>query len=706
MLFNKLKDTQLKSLKYGDDRPGGGVSLEPIIIKPILDANTVGIMPTFSSAAEENKARISALLNSTPRGLKFVSSQRGLQLSNTRLELSTGRILTPFGEGGGFGTEFAKILNRTVNAVNTIQGLYNRTANQFFKTTELLPYNPDNTITQVGALQGEHLDRFGLTPYINDNLKYINIARANNSGINASNNRLAVLRTRFSLGYDSQGGNGIAAFKAKLKTLLGGTTSLFNTATSVANLFGGNPILNQINNKINRINRIAAPYLEPLIDQYVGGPGSTNGLGVTNIRRFYSTNTDEVINGKAISTEKFNGIKGRSGGLLNQSKENYIGTTAAYADISGFSLPVQFPSSLVGNVFDELKKQQSKKHPIYGGAEVSTSGTKAQYRYRNAFVKYKNIEDLGFERKPSTPFNYFKDNGRLTNNPEFDRNDAENMSILFQLINPFTAQNLHRIIFPAYISNFKVSSDATWNDISYIGRSENLYVYTKFKRQVAFGFQIPCFNIIELRERHRALGALESSLAGRYGEDGKGTKLGGILTRLYFGNYFKGETGIINNISYDIPNESSWDIEEKLAHNINVSVNFTVIGNALPTYTRNGGFFNAIENGANFFISSEQALIRTGATTDVFNQNIKNYFSTVERVDLLVEDQGANIPKNANDNASPSDIPEDLSTPNSNTTGIVNQTQFGLQNQQDASDIIETQIAGNNIRNSFLNYNI
>jgi hypothetical protein len=697
MLFDKLKDTQLKSLKYGDDRPGGVNSLEPIISKPILDGNTIGIIPTFNDKAAENKARISALLKSTPRGLNFVSTQAGLQLSNTRLELLVGKTITPFGTNGGFGTEIAKILNASTNAVNSAIGAYNKTANRLFRSTELLPYNPDNTIAQVGALQGEHLDRFGLTPYINDNLKYINIANSNNSGIDSSNNRLAGLRTKFNLGYDSKGGNGIAAFKAKLKTLLGGVTSLSYTSTSVANIFGGNPTLNQINNKINQISRIAVPFLEPLIDQYIGGPGSINGLGVTNIRRFDSTNTDATIKAKASSTDKFTSIAGRSGGLLNQS-EQYSLATAEYNKTALFSsIPIEIPKSAVTSRFMDLQKQKLKKHPIYGGADVSISGTNSQYKYKPASVKYKNITDLGFERNPSTPFKYLKNNGKLVDSAQFDRDDAENMSILFQLIDPFTAKNLHRIIFPAYISNFRVNSDATWNDVSYIGRSENLYVYTKFKRQVAFGFQIPCFNIIELRERHRALGALESSLAGKY----NGNKLGGILTRLYFGNYFKGETGIINNISYDIPNESSWDLDEKLAHNINVSVNFTVIGNDLPTYQRDGGFFNkTIKNGANFFIASEQALIGTGAATDAFNEKIPNYFSTVERVDSLITDQGNNIPKNANDNVVPPDIPSDTLT-NSSTTGISNQLQFGLQNQQDASDIIETQIAGNNLLNSF-----
>jgi hypothetical protein len=122
-----------------------------------------------------------------------------------------------------------------------------------------------------------------------------------------------------------------------------------------------------------------------------------------------------------------------------------------------------------------------------------------------------------------------------------------------------------------------------------------------------------------LREKHRALGALESSLAGRYNE---GNKLGGILTRLYLGKYLYGEVGIINSISYDIPNDSSWDLDEQLAHNINVSINFTVIHNALPTYKSEGGLFNPgdkinIKNGADGFISSAQALNKTGAEGDI-----------------------------------------------------------------------------------------
>jgi hypothetical protein len=221
------------------------------------------------------------------------------------------------------------------------------------------------------------------------------------------------------------------------------------------------------------------------------------------------------------------------------------------------------------------------------------------------YVKNNKRIQIDLDRTSKT-FDYVNEDSHRTS--FYDRNDSANMMIAFQLINPFDGNDLQRIAFPAYINNFKVNTDATWNDISYIGRSEYLHVFHKFKRQVSFGFQIPCFNIVQLRERHRALGNLESSLAGIYGPivrnkptnriTGKsGNRLGGIITKLYVGNYLRGETGIINSISYDIPNESSWDLEEQLAHNINVSINFTIIGNQLPEFKEDGGFFTAIPEG-------------------------------------------------------------------------------------------------------------
>ena len=673
-LFDKLKDTKFKSLKFGSDKPGGGTSLEPIIQKPIKDNNLVGMEKTVADTAAENRDRISRLIKSTPRGINFLTKQSGLQLSNTRLELPKGNI---FGVG-----------------INT--------------STRLTPstfYNKETLLAQEGGDVGDHFDRFGLTPFMEDSYKYINIATSNNT---TKNNRLVGLQNKLETKYYkltpgiSIIPSSINILKSKAKSILGGLSTFTNTLAGISNIFGGSPFLNSLNTKISGISRLVSPFLSPTIDQYIGGPGSQFGIGTTNIRRFDYTNDLD----KFRAVKEFSDIGARNGRVAYTSSSLY-GASVEFnsTPFVNESVVNEPPKSPINSQFQRLQNQ-IKKHTIsYDGANVSVNNATVNYSYKTKIQPAIPPQNHGFDRHSKT----FKYITNLSNRLDemYDRNDGENMSVVFQLINPFTAQNLHRIIFPAYINGFKVNSDATWNDVSYIGRSENLYVYSKFKRTVSFNLQIPCFNIIELRERHRALGALESSLAGQYSKD---NKLGGILTRLYLGNYLKGETGIINNISYDIPNDSSWDIDEQLAHNINVSINFTVIHNDLPTYRRDGGFFSkTIPNGANYFISSDKALANTGATKDSFNENIPNRFTKIDKDTRKPNNTPLGIfgnpksPEDANDAIKSNSVTTTTnSTPNSNTTGIANQTKFKLQSKQEASQIVEANMLSDSISKSIL----
>jgi len=621
-LFDKLKDTKFKSLKFGSDKPGGGTSPEPIIQKPIKDNNLVGMEKTIADTAAENRDRISRLIKSTPRGINFINKQSGLQLSNTRLELPKTNI---FGVG-----------------INT--------------STRLTPstfYNKETLLAQEGGNIGDHFDRFGLTPFMEDSYKYINIATSNNT---TKNNRLVGLQNKLETKYYkltpgvSITQSSVNILKSKVKSILGGISTFTNTLAGISNIFGGSPFLNSVNTKISGISRLVSPFLSPTIDQYIGGPGSKFGIGTTNIRRFDYTNDLD----KFRAVKEFSDIGARNGRVAYTSNSLYGASSefnsSPFIDKGVINEP---PKSPIKSQFQRLQEQIRKPTISYDGANVSVGKDNTNYSYKTKSLPQNsnlplNPQNFGLD-KNNELFNYItNDSNRLDG--MYDRNDGENMSVVFQLINPFTAQNLHRIIFPAYINGFKVNSNATWNDVSYIGRSESLYVYSKFKRTVSFNLQIPCFNIIELRERHRALGALESSLAGQYNNN----KLGGILTRLYLGNYLKGETGIITDISYDIPNDSSWDIDEQLAHNINVSINFTVIHNDLPTYRREGGFFSkTIPNGANYFISSDKALTNTGATKDSFNKDIPNKFTKIAR-------QKNNSPVGYNFKITPSDANDNI----------------------------------------------
>jgi len=630
-LFDKLKDTKFKSLKFGSDRPGTGTGPEPIIQTPINDNNKVGIEKTTKDTAVENRERISRLLTVTPRGINFVNKQQGLQSSNTRLELSNAPILSTVNiQGSGF----INTLNSGINLINSANALYNSTSiAKSNRSTQLTKYNAGNTLSQIEGDIGDHFDRFGLTPYIEDRLKYINIAIANNS---EKENRLTKLYSKLKVGTLSDEKSSIDILKNKIKNTIKGIASFTNTLATVSNTFGGSPFLNKLNNKVNNITKIASPFLDPMIDQYIGGPGSKFGVGATNIRRFDFTNNNEKVGYLRDLTKNKLTLdeKGRAKKIGTAAITNLLVNDDFLNPASSMFTPLvvntKTAGELVSNRLSEFDKVKAKiKSTSYDGFNIAIDKTQTEYSYKTTSIGPIDIEKFGFGKDLVNYTNFITNpSGRLDD--AYDRNDGEIMTVVFQLLDPFSAVNLHRILFPAYMNGFKVSSDATWNPISYIGRSEDLYVYTKFKRQVSFNLQIPCFNPVELRERHRALGALESSLAGKYNNN----KLGGIMTRLYVGNYLRGEVGIVNSLSYDIPNESSWDIDEQLAHNINLSINFTVIHQNLPTYEKDGGFFkNNIKNGANYFISSEKALNKTGANDDPFLKTVTNgRFASVTRV--------------------------------------------------------------------------
>lgn len=549
-LFDKLGTTSLKSLKYGRDSFGGGDSLEPIIQKPIKNNNPQGVETSVKDVATENEKRISNLLDKTPRGYKFKYTQKQLQLSNTRIE-----------------SRDSNISSRT-------------------RINPLIYYNPENTIAQIGrnpSDEGEHYTRFGVSPFMEEGNKYISVVTSNN----VSNNRLDKLRKKLQVGYiPSQNASILKnnVSNSLLSTILS-ISNFSNTIAGVFNIFGGNKIVNNINSKINQIGKTIIPSVIPkdaIIDEYNGGPGALYGtLGTTKIRRFDYTNQIDASKFKSFSDARTSAIK----------------LTPSYRDNQQVDIRLLASSSL-----NPALSFVSKPIKYYDGAKVNTTGTSVKYSYN-----VNSLEGSVSLYRSAKNYKYLGDKQQTTST--FDRIDGDNMTIVFQLLDPFTGDNLQRLAFSAYLNGFKTSTDSTWNSIDYIGRSDHFYTYSKFNRTVSFNLQIPCFNIIELREKHRALAALESSLMGKYS---KGNKLGGILTKLYLGNYLRGETGFISSLSYDIPNDSAWDLDEQLAHNINLSINFTVIHNQLPTYDSSGQNLIKVTNGVDGFITSIKALERAG----------------------------------------------------------------------------------------------
>lgn len=246
--------TNLKNLRFGNDRPGYGSSGLPYIQTQIPDTpNATGtFLPifrpgstgnldypirggqiqfqlasqTFTLSSQLDKSRIKKFFEDAPRGKAFLDKQIGLQFSNPKIE--TGNTLSGIPQA----FPFPGIVENT--------RIYN---------------NGVNTLAQVGASgTGAHATRSGLVPFNPFQKFYYDIVNAQNVDNQSQTNRLLIL----------------SALKM--------TTS------------DNNPFVNSTNvPDIERVNTLGISLNRNLLFQYLGGPGSVYGIGATTVKRYTDT---------------------------------------------------------------------------------------------------------------------------------------------------------------------------------------------------------------------------------------------------------------------------------------------------------------------------------------------------------------------------------------------------------------------------------
>jgi len=186
---------------------------------------------------------------------------------------------------------------------------------------------------------------------------------------------------------------------------------------------------------------------------------------------------------------------------------------------------------------------------------------------------------------------------RITTKPlyysEGPSSDNTNDLVKFRIaaIDNDSPSNKVYIHFRAFLNNINDSYSSDWNSEKYVGRGENFYNYNGFDRKVSLSFTVAAQSKIELLPMYKKLNYLASQLAPDYSKNGY---MRGPLVSLTIGGYFYEQPGFITGLTYDMPEESSWEIgiDEKgeydssvkeLSHMIKVSnFSFTPIHNFVP----------------------------------------------------------------------------------------------------------------------------
>ena len=563
-------DTSLKSLKFGKDRIGGGDSGQPYIQTPIdgesgisTSGNTDfllrgGIQAPLNAA--KDVARLTKYMFSTksPNGLLFIAKQNLLSRVSPKTEASKG----PGYAGGN--------LNAGV-------------------------YTPLSTLAQAGVgFLGIHLNKQGLNPFDGSTLsinKYEDIAKKNNEpGVNT----IPKEKTTIVLTPNPSGG-----VTSKL-----GTTPTFSP-TEQTTIEGGfsNRLLNIWYNKQFKFSNSND------VDVYGGGPGSILGIGKTRIRfadqrtgrnnpeleKFYSNgfnifmdprkgtrtfNTEILLKGITINsaytpigkldenlnigsdvkdTFNFPISSTKSGSLYTESDEStklrdkgrINSNNTLFSDDQKTAAPNGQPTYLVSlnSKYPTPGEPLNNAFTIERRLALGDPG-----RVKGSFSTTSSLKGDILDKINASPiYTTLKsgDEGRKHK----DYNDL--VSFRIGIIDPTSPNTTYYMNFRAYIDSFSDSYSATWKGQRYMGRAEEFYKYDGFGRDISLAFTVVAHSQGEMHGMYQKLNFLASSLAPTYTTAGY---MAGNLAKLTLGDYIHEQPGFISSITYDIPEESSWDI--------------------------------------------------------------------------------------------------------------------------------------------------
>jgi hypothetical protein len=139
-----------------------------------------------------------------------------------------------------------------------------------------------------------------------------------------------------------------------------------------------------------------------------------------------------------------------------------------------------------------------------------------------------------------------------------DKDDLIDFS--FRIVDPTKPSSPVVLLdFRAYIDQFSDSYSNDWKAQTYMGRAEKQYKYNSFDRSISLGFTVAAENKDHLDEMYSQLNVLASTIAPKYTSQGY---MAGVLHQLRVGNYIWDQWGILQGLTYEVSEESPWEIDQ------------------------------------------------------------------------------------------------------------------------------------------------
>jgi hypothetical protein len=562
------------NLPYGKDRPGGGSSNQPFVVRGVDtrwspsnfdDGLTQFGVVTLASRTASDLSRVTQFLYTTTKGPLFLLKQTGLQRSNPNIKQID---------------------------VNT-----------FDKTiipTQL--YNPLglNTLAQValGAL-GARFTKHGLIPQNESQRNYENYILTEDKD---GNNRLQNLVAK--LGNENE--NVLMKYGGGAGSFLGiGSTTIRRFYYSI-----NNPVVDSKSGFISvpvktlqRFGELADSFRTAYIDVNKNEKDDQ-----TIFNAFVLGETDP----RDLPTSVFQGNE------FEGNRKN-LGSNFDFRDYKNainFNL-----GGNAGNVLPIANYQQYNIETRIGVAKPRRAVDRVTYTATGSVENSDRINLIGlyYSKSPidSDGGDLLDVNDRIVNGKTIRDIVKFRIKVLDndRPSDPTGKANYGvYIVFRAYISNIRRNVVSKWDAYKYVGRGESFYAYDGFTETVTLSFIVAASSRAEMKPLYQKLNYLVSSMAADYSSAGL---MRGNIAELTIGDFFLYQPGIITSFDMIVDEDSNWEIAlsepentsggdadmHELPQLIKCTMTFIPIYNFLPRKSASAPFF-----GINGFDKSKEGL--------------------------------------------------------------------------------------------------
>lgn len=568
--------TDLKSLKFGKDRPGGGSSNQPYIEKPL----NLDLPPALDFLGND------FILRGGPVGAPLATANDVARLTKYFTDFKT--------PSGLLFVAKQNLLSRTAVKTQT-SGLVNEGI-----------YTPLSTLAQAGVSAfGLHLNKQGLNPFEetgayatnNESLYMVKVTPQQST---LSNRLIQLYGTKFLTPSNSTpnsrflGMNDISADPQILISYDGGPGS--DLGVGKTNIRLTNPTL-----KINFTTDITDPTVNYLTLGYRGLNSATNQTetgGDRSILVAVNPNAPIQLAEFDIAVDDLQldnprRIKGYVPALYQQDFRDNLRQVIQSEAQSQTTLMSLAPSY-------DIKDNQTIENRVSLG-DPGNSTNKNVFSY----VRGANADDPLVPLGAASFNSYDKINAlpiysseTFGVNPDNVANDLVKFRIgVIDNNNPSSRIYIH---FRAFLDQISDQYTSDWDPTQYIGRGEKFYTYKGFDRKVSLSWTVAAQSKVELIPMYKKLNYLASICAPDY--SGNGYMRGNIVT-LTIGGYFYEQPGLITGFSYEMNEENAtWEIGitddkivqsdssvKELPHLIKVTgFNFIPIHKFVPRLQQNG----------------------------------------------------------------------------------------------------------------------